>query len=268
MEHYCSLTSRFALSGTRYNIVIGVDGKGASVELLAASAVCILCGIFATRVWQDWQLRHRSYHLSWAIALTMACIAAAAYVGFLIFGRPIFLFRIYYLFGAALNVTYLGLGSLFLYFRRSLHPLVFALILLSLMTTIAVMTAPYDQYALLRATGAGTHVFPLGPMIWLLIINNTFGTICLVGVAIISGVRAFRRADFRPQARANFTIAVGALIVAFAGTSARLFAASSFWFTMLVGWRVLFCGFLLAGRSAVPRPTSAVLSTKPQVPQS
>lgn len=244
-----------------------VGEKRASVERLAASAVCILCGIFATRVWQDWQLRHRSYQLSWAIALTMACLAAAAYVGFLIFGRPIFLFRMYYLFGAALNVTYLGLGSLFLYSRRPLRPLVSVLVLLSVITTIAVMTAPYDQYALLRATGAGTHVFPFGLMIWLLIINNTFGTICLIGVAIISGVRAFRRADLRSQARANFTIAAGALIVASAGTSARLFAASSFWFTMLAGWSVLFCGFLLAGRSAVPRLTNVVLSTKPHLPQ-
>jgi len=178
----------------------------------------------------------------------MAAAAAASYAIFLVTGRPVLLFRLYYLFGAALNVAFLGLGSLYLLLQRNLRELVIVLIVASIVTAAAIFAAPINSAELASATGAGTNVLGAGPWLPLLILMNSFGTICLVGVALYSAARTWRSHDHLDRAVANVIIAAGALTIAGAGTFARLAGAGAFWVIMLIGWTIMFAGFMVTTR--------------------
>jgi hypothetical protein len=225
-----------------------------SGELFAASALTLVTGAFAGIVGAQWRARRRPYQAAWLVALAMAAAASASYVLFLLLGRPALLFRLYYLFGAALNVAYLGLGSLYLASRRGLRPLVALLVLASALEAVLLLLAPVDAAQLATASGAGTHVLRDGPWLITLILLNGFGTLCLVGVGLYSAWSSWRRRGAPERALANVVIAAGALTVAAAGTLARLGGAGGFWLTMLAGWIIMFGGFLLANRlAASPR---------------
>jgi hypothetical protein len=206
----------------------------------------------AWTVGRQWQARRRPYQAAWLVALVMAAVAAGSYAIFLVTGRPALLFRLYYLFGAALNVAFLGLGSLYLVLQRDLRPLVIVLIVASIVTAAAIFAAPINAAELASATGAGINVLEAGPWQPLLIVMNSFGTICLVGVALYSAVRTWLSHQHLERAVANVVIAIGALTIAGAGTFARLAGAGAFWVIMLIGWTVMFGGFMAtARRSAV-----------------
>ena len=219
-------------------------------EVLAASAVALVDAAFAIVVGNQWVARRRTYQAAWLAALIMAAIAAASYVLFLLLGRPAIFFRLYYLFGAALNVAFLGLGSLFLATGRSLRPLVVVLVAASVLTAALIFSAPVDPIALAATSGAGANVFSTGPWLIMLVLLNTFGTVCLVGVALQSAWASWRRTGSLERALPNVVIALGALTIAAAGSLARFSGAGGFWLTMLTGWIVMFVGFLLANRLA------------------
>lgn len=237
-------------------------------ELLAAAAVTLVTAVFSVSVLRQWLRRGRPYQAAWLAALTMATIAAGSYVLFLLLGRPAVLFRLYYLFGAALNVAYLGLGSLYLTWRRSLGSLVIVLLAASIVTASAVFAAPVNAAQLAVTSGAGTQVLGAGPWLPLLILMNTFGTVCLVGTALYSAWRTWQRGGAIDRAAANVVIAAGALTIAGAGTLARFTGAGGFWLTMLVGWIIMYAGFVLANRAhapvKAPTPASQLAANAPQ----
>ncbi len=231
--------------------ILGDEGRRMSGEFAAAAAVTIVTTAMAWTVGRQWYARRRPYQAAWSLALAMAALAAGSYAVFLVAGRPPILFRLYYLFGAALNVAFLGLGSLYLVTKRSLRPLVIVLVVVSIVTASAVFAAPIDAIQLASTTGAGTHVLGDGPWLPLLIVMNTFGTVCLVGVALFSAGRTWLSHLAPERAIANVVIAVGALTIAGAGTVARLAGAGAFWVIMLIGWTVMFIGFMATSRRRV-----------------
>ncbi|MGI8916674.1 MAG: hypothetical protein ACR2JY_23345 [Chloroflexota bacterium] len=219
-----------------------------SGEFAAASAVTVVTAAMAATVSRQWYTRRRPHQAAWLLALAMAALAAGCYATFLISGRPAVLFRLYYLFGAALNVAFLGLGSLYLVTKRSLRQVVIVLIVASIVTASAIFAAPIDAATLATTNGAGTHVLADGPWLPLLIVLNTFGTVCLVGVALLSAGRTWRSGAHPERAVANVIIAAGALTIAGAGAFARLAGAGAFWVIMLVGWTIMFAGFMVTAR--------------------
>ena len=228
-----------------------------SGELLAVVSVTLVTATFSSIVGRQWAVRHRPYQGAWLTALTMATIAGASYLLFLLLGRQPVFFRLYYLFGAALNVAFLGLGSLYLATRRSLPWLLPVLLLASVLTAVLIFQTPVNQREIVTATGAGTGVLVAGPWLVMLILLNSFGTVCLVGVAIYSAFITWRLRGPLERAQANVVIAVGALTIAAAGTLARFSGAGGFWVTMLVGWCIMFGGFLLTNRAARPASVPA-----------
>lgn len=220
-------------------------------EFGAAAAVTLVTTAMAWTVGRQWYARRRPYQAAWLLALAMAAFAAGCYALFLVTGRPAVLFRLYYLFGAALNVAFLGLGSLFLVAKRSLRYVVIILVVTSIVTASAVFSASIDTAQLATTTGAGTQVLLAGPWLPLLVVMNTFGTICLVGVALFSAGRTWLSHLYPERAIANVIIAVGALTIAGAGTVARLAGAGAFWVIMLIGWTIMFIGFMATSRRHV-----------------
>src|SRR4029450_11504116 len=66
---------------------------------------------FAVAVLRQYAARHRPYQLAWGIALSMFTAASLALTAGVVAGWHPLSFKLYYLFGAILNVPWLALGT-------------------------------------------------------------------------------------------------------------------------------------------------------------
>jgi hypothetical protein len=237
-----------------------------TVLLIFAIINVAVTGIFAAVVARQFAQRRRIYQLFWMVALLMAFFATLSYV-FMVIVTPtssagVVFFRAYYILGAALAPSWLGLGSIALVTGpRVTRISLAALAVLSLLDAVLISSIPIDatgMHNLSQIAGTpGTGILQLGFWLILTIVLNTLGVLAVVGVAVYSGWKLWRRqssvAGFHPGNLlwANVLILVGDLLNAAAGTTARAFGLnSSFWLVMTAGWIVFFTGVLLTSRRA------------------
>jgi hypothetical protein len=235
-----------------------------SILLLFAIVNIVVTGLFAGVVLRQYIRRKRSAQLYWSIALIMAFLATLAYVLMVIVGPTssagIALFRIYYIFGAALVPAWLGLGSIALVASsRITRVCLIVLSVLSVLAIVLISTASINISKLSQIAGTpGTGILEPGAWLVTIIILNTLGVLAVVGVAAYSGWKLLRRQSNIAGIQtinllwANVMILVGDLLNAAAGSLARFFGLqSSFWIIQTLGWTVFFAGVLLASRRPV-----------------
>jgi hypothetical protein len=231
------------------------------ILLLPAIINVLVTGLFAGMVLRQYLRRQRMYQLYWSIALSMAFLATVAYVLMLVVQPTTtvgtIFFRVYYIFGAELMPSWLGLGSIALVASaRAARICAIALGIVSIVAAALILIATIDMQKLSQIAGTpGTGILLTGPWLIATITLNSLGVIAVAGVAIYSGWKLLRRhtsvAGFRPLNLlwANVLILAGTLLIAVAGTLARFFGVeSTFWLVMAVGWIVFFVGVLLTGR--------------------
>ena len=230
---------------------------------LVSSAInVVVTGLFAAVVLRQYLRRHRSYQLYWFAGLLMAFIATLAYVSMLQVQPAsydgIILFRMYYILGV-LTPAWLGLGSVALITRPRVTTLCLTfLYLLSGATIALILLANVNTQLLSQIVGPGTGILQPGPWLVTVIVINTLGVVAVVGVAIYSGLKLYRRQQDIAGLRtsnilwANVLILVGDLVNAGAGAVARVLGfESGFWVLMAFGWVIFFVGVLLASRRSV-----------------
>ncbi|GAC1695062.1 MAG: hypothetical protein NVS9B6_00090 [Candidatus Limnocylindrales bacterium] len=199
--------------------------------------------LFAAVVLGQYLRQRKPYQLVWGVGLFLFALAAAAGALARSSGVNATEYRVFYLFGAILNVAWLGLGTIYLLARRRWATgALFAVILLSVVSTVAVFSAPVDLAAAVDS-GRGFQDAPL-PRI-LAGIGSGVGSIVLIGGALWSAWVFLRRRHNGRRALANVIIAVGVLIVAAGGTATFTGASGILELTNLVGISVMFAGFLL-----------------------
>ena len=218
--------------------------------------VVVVNAIFGTIVWRQFLSRRRPYQLVWTVALALGMLAGLFYVLFLALNDSTACFKLYYICGALLMAAYLGLGSVYLHAGRRFADLTAAVILvLSVVGIVTILSAGVNHGELVAAAnqvGPGTKALEPGPWKAMVAILNIFGSIAVIGGAIYSGWRTYRRQAPLNFLYANILIAVGTFLAALAGSAADQGAfAGSFWLLLAVGFVVLFCGFLL---TTVSRP--------------
>ncbi len=200
---------------------------------------------FAIVVAMRYARSRRGALLSWAIGLAMFAVAALA-GGLARSGAPTETeYRTFYLFGAILNVAWLGLGTaLLLLGSRTARGVAVALVLLLSATALyAVLGSPVDLSAAM-ATGRG---FPDGSLPRILAgVGSGVGSLVLIGGALWSAWIFFSKRHSGRRAISNVVIAVGVLIVAAGGTATLTGANGILEVTNMVGIAVMFAGFLLA----------------------
>lgn len=220
----------------------------------------ILTGLFAGVVLRQYLRRHRTYQFFWAIALFMAFFATLAYVAMILVHPTsdlgVLFFRIYYILGGALIAAWLGLGSIALVTSaRFTRICLVVLCVLSALAVLLIAFATVDRGQLSQIAGTpGTGILQpaVGPWLITIIILNTLGAVAVAGVAIYSAWQVKRRQGSGTLFGANMLIMAGALIIALAGTTARLGVKNVFWLVMALGWIVFFIGVLLASRARHP----------------
>ncbi|HEY8655748.1 MAG TPA: hypothetical protein VIN34_03310 [Candidatus Limnocylindria bacterium] len=203
----------------------------------------VVSALFAAVVLSQYLRQRKPYQLMWAIGLCLFAVAAGAGALARTSGVTATEYRIFYLFGAILNVAWLGLGTVYLLAgRRWAAASLLGVLLLSATAGYAVFTAPVDLAAAVDS-GRGFQDAPL-PRI-LAGIGSGLGSIVLIGGALWSAWIFLRRRRNGRRAVANVVIAVGVLIVAAGGTATFTGASGILELTNLVGITVMFAGFLL-----------------------
>lgn len=213
---------------------------------LLPAFTALVAAVFATVVLRQYAGHRKTYQLMWAVGFVM--FAVAAFAGFLArTGTSTATeYRLFYLFGAILNVAWLSLGTVYLLARRSWANAALAVVvLLSLVAVYAVWTMPVNVAA--AATPSG-HGFADGSLPRILAaVGSILGSVVLVGGALWSAWIFLRKRRSGRRALANVVIAVGVFIVAAGGTATFTGAAGVLEAANLVGLSVMIAGFLLIG---------------------
>jgi MFS family permease len=217
-------------------------------ETAVAVAAALVALAFGLSTFERWRARRQPHELAWSVALAMFSLAAAALAGGAQAGWSTGLFRLFYLFGAIVNVPFLALGTVYLLAGRRVGDRVAAAIALASAFAAGVLvTAPFRAALPSDQLAQGSQVFGAWPRI-LAGVASAGGAVVIFGGAAWSAWRVWRNHAPRRLLASNALIAIGTLILASSGTLNSVFGAmTAFAVTLLAGIVVLFCGFLLAG---------------------
>jgi hypothetical protein len=199
---------------------------------------------------------HRPQHRAWAIALAMFALASVALASGTSTGWDKGTYRVFYLFGAVLNVPWLAMGTVYLLARPpAARRALWGLVLFSGFAAGVILAAP-------MAVVHGTAI-PVGKDVW--------GALPRVLAAVASGVAAlviffgavisaWRFAHDRGTsghgrlAAANGLIALGTLVLAGGGVVEGVVGHDeAFALSLAVGITVVYVGFVLASGATSPR---------------
>lgn len=214
--------------------------------ILLPAITALVAAAFAIVVLRQYAGHRKTYQLMWAVGLAM--FAVAAFAGYLARsgGTTETEYRLFYLFGAILNVAWLALGTVYLLApRRWANVALGVVIVLSLVGTYAVVAAPIN----LASAADNGKGYPDGSLSRILAaIGSGVGALVLVGGALWSAWVFYRRRGNGRRAIANVVIAVGVFVIAYGGTT-TLFtgAAGVVEITNLIGLTLMFAGFLFIG---------------------
>jgi uncharacterized membrane protein YhaH (DUF805 family) len=212
---------------------------------------------FAVAVLRQYAARRRPYQLAWGIALSMFTVASLALTVGVVAGWTPFSFKLYYLFGAVLNVPWLALGTVELLAGRAARSAY--LVALGAFTLVSVVLV-----ALARVTAAdlagrllpeGKEFLPVAVRV-LAVVGNSVGTLVVVGGAVASGLAMRSRRDLRPRFEGTLLIALGVLLAASGGVLAFLASSDKLALGLAVGASVMYLGFRRASAPARPAVAS------------
>ena len=223
-------------------------------------AAAVVSGTFSGFVGRQFWRRRRPSLLAWSIALAMFAVASgAAAIGMATRWTPAW-FRVYYLFGAIVNVPVLALGTIYLLgSKRLAHTCAVAVAVASVIATIAVFRADLKAEA---AHALSTNGIPAGHLVMPTSLRmmaryySFAGFFVVVGGAVWSAQRLARQRQdhLKRLAVANGFIAGGTFVVALGSGFAFYGQGWPFALGLVVGVTMMFWGFLKTrpppGRSA------------------
>jgi hypothetical protein len=208
---------------------------------------------FAVAVLRQYAARRRPYQLAWGIALSMFTVASLALTAGVVAGWSPVSFKLYYLFGAVLNVPWLALGTVELLAgpaaRRAYLAALAAFTLVSVVLVAMARVTAADLAG--RLLPEGKEFLPVAVRV-LAVVGNTVGTLVVVGGAVASGLAMRSRRDLRPRFEGTLLIALGVLLAASGGVLAFLASSDKLALGLAVGASVMYLGFRRASAPARP----------------
>jgi hypothetical protein len=221
-------------------------------------AAALVSGYFSWLLATQYRAKRRPNVLAWSVALGMFSLASAAAAYGSLFGWSPFVFRIYYLFGAILNVPTLALGTLYLLSPRRVADAAALLLMCASVVAAAIVFSADLMTAGLETEGIprGSEVLSEGVRLLSRFFSIT-GFLIVLGGALWSAARLARQRQpqLKRLATANLLIALGTTVVAVASEMARIATGSVedvvFAVGLFIGVSVMFIGFL---KTRSPQP--------------
>jgi hypothetical protein len=230
-------------------------GYTAAMHWLLPAVAAAASAAFAAAVLRQYAARRRPHQLAWGVALAMFAVASLALAVGVTAGWTPLSFKVYYLFGAILNVPWLALGTVRLLAGRATGRAYLAgLAVFSAASVVLVALATVTPADLAGRLPEGKEFLP-GPVRALAVLGNTVGTLVVVGGAVASGLALRGRRDQRPRFEGNLLIALGVLLAASGGVFAFLASSDKLALGLALGATVMYLGFRRASapaRTALP----------------
>jgi hypothetical protein len=232
-----------------------------NTALAATSAIISVA--FGLSTLDRWLRRRRPHELAWTIAMALFAIAAFSLWWAEARGWSPESFRMFFLFGAIINVPWLGLGTVYLLAGPKAGRIVSqCLLVFSGFSAGVIVTAPMHGTIDPGELPKGSDVFDALPRI-LAAVGSAIPAMVIFFGALWSAYRVLRGAtpaltssatrnvrSAKLLAVGNILIAAGAAILSASGTfSGRLGADRAFAITLTAGITVLFIGFLVASNA-------------------
>ncbi|HEX3623286.1 MAG TPA: hypothetical protein VHT97_13315 [Acidimicrobiales bacterium] len=220
-----------------------------SMESALAAAAGLVALAFALCTLERWLDRRKRHELAWTVALAMFTLGAGALWLGASDGWNGATFRVFYLFGAILNVPFLALGTIYLLGgRRRGDGWAAGIALAGAFAAGVIAVAPLRAAVPAHRLPQGSEVFGPLPRV-LAAVASGAGAMVVLGGAVWSAWRLRRRAGARPGsgrlAAANAVIALGTLVLGASGLlNSVLGQMEGFAVTLTVGITLLFAGFL------------------------
>jgi hypothetical protein len=227
---------------------------------------------FAVLLLRQYPRKRRIPQLAWGVSLAMFAVASFVVMYGTTQGWDPTLYRLFYLFGAMLNVPWLALGSVALLNKRELTlPALAIVVVITVFGFLkvvsghpceavtgpnktcvsAVSQSPEAQIFGRKDIPSGSDVWRKDPSVRSLAI--WYSTIAYILVLLIALYSSRPRKGVSPpseRVRANLLIAIGVTIVAIGSTALVKYGrGAAFSITLAIGVSVMFVGFLLAGRA-------------------
>ncbi len=235
-----------------------------AVNAALAAAAALVAISFAFSTLDRWLRRRRPHDLAWSVSLAMFAAGAGSLWWAETRGWSLATFRLFYLFGAVLNVPWLALGTVYLLAgKRAGDRVRWWLVLLSGLSAGVVLFVPTRTDVAGKDLPTGKDVFGVAPRV-LAAVGSGLAAVVIVAGALWSAYRLLRRrkpalVSVPRQASSpahlvagNLLIAAGTIVLSLSGTVAgRLGKDTAFELTLLIGIAILFAGFLVA--STMPR---------------
>lgn len=215
------------------------------------SALALLAAVAATAfsidLWINQRRRPRPHIASYAVGMSMFALATWSFFIGLTYGWSEAIYRVFFLFGAILNIPFLALGSMFLVVgKRSGHIMAVALGGLSAISITLTATVPFANP--LPPGGVPHDIFEsgFGPRLFA-IIGGAAGTTILIVLSLISVVRFWKKN--RAIVWGNLLILGGTFAAASGGTGLALGEGSAFALSLLVAVTLIWAGYRVASGS-------------------
>ncbi len=182
----------------------------------------ILGALFSAAVLRQYAARRKPHQLAWGVALAMFAIAALFEVSGIRFGWSGVTYKGYYLFGAVLNVGWLGVGTLQLLAPKRVGQVgSTAMALITVFAIPSVLFISNTDPALLAAPIPGPGAIG-PPATYFAPLINIPGSVLLAGGAVWSAFTAYRRWGDAGRVLGTVLIAAGALVVTVTHSLARV----------------------------------------------
>ena len=220
---------------------------------------------FAAAVFKRWSYKKPNHLLLWGIGLVFYGIGTLTEVVLSITYSD-FVLKLWYLTGAMLTAAWLGQGTVYLLVRRRgvAHVLMAVLALVSLASLAFVFLAPVTSAAASYDVSQPASLQykdileRSGMMILFTILLNIYGTLALVGGALVSAFLFWRKKVLANRLVGNILIAAGALMPAMAGSFVKAGLVDFLYVSEFIGVVLMYAGFLRATVSqAAEKPVSA-----------
>ena len=228
------------------------------MQTALAVAAGLVALAFGCSTFERWLARRRRHELAWSVALGFFSLAAFALAAGAAMGWDPLTFRLFYLFGAIVNVPFLALGTVYLLGGRRRGDVTGAVVALACAFAAGVVLTeplrgplPADQLV------QGSDVFGPGPRVFAALASGLGALTIFLGAAW-SAIR-FRRGR---MLWSNVLIAVGTLVLSGSGLlNSVLDEMEGFAVTLVAGISVIFAGFLVAtgGSARSPQPPAGAL---------
>jgi hypothetical protein len=228
-----------------------------------AGTAALVAFAFALITFDRWQLRGQSHDLAWTIAMILFAVGSLALWWAETTGWTLFIFRIFFVSGAVLNVAWLALGTIYLLTSKTTGDRVRKyLTSLSTFSIGVVLIAPAKREIVDGEFPSARELFGVAPRVLAAVGSGVPALIIIFG-ALWSTFRVLRKVTptmsqknvrivYSPKrlALGNVLVATGTIVLSASGSFAgRLSKDRAFAITLLIGVCILFSGFLVASNS-------------------